>query len=965
MDDRTWSAGSLRLVPYTRDSLARQEERCRSAEVRRGEHGIRRERNANLPECECVCIAPDLLPGEIFYTPLEDVGQFGLDKTFCIIAKRSSSYYLYRYSAEDSLFLFSPWSTIRRFAIRISCHRYFELFVMTTILLNCVFLALAQPIEETEYVFLIIYTIEMMIKTIAKGFILDKYSYLRNPWNWLDFIVVVAGYITLSLTAIGVAIGNLSGLRTFRVLRALKTVSITPGLKTIVNAMLHSLGMLVEVMTLTVFCLMVFALLALQLYVGVLRHKCVLNPSSHNISHKSYTLHVNNRSMWLFDSDGQPFVCGNRTGARKCPEGYTCLPGIGENPNFGYTNFDSYGWALLTTFQLITLDFWEDVYNKINATTGPTSVFFFMLVVFFGSFYLINLTLAVVAIAYEEEAATTLREQDKIKRFTVSLPTRIYSTLIALKAQSTLFKPTFRRRSRQPQRWCSPRRGAGVAPRSPSIRIQVPRSDNVSSTAPVPFRNSRRTFTPGETLYEEDEDDEEQVRRTGQYLGEAPDIVISTGGQLPALGRVMRERSAPRRTVHVFDDNLRRPSSEDSLSISWCKIHFGQCYITCNRICQISFDFLVRLRRYLAKIVSDPLFDLVITVCILLNTAFLSFEHHGMTARTERILRFGNLVFTVIFSMEAAVKMLALGREYFKSKWNVFDLVVVILSLADLSFETVGGLSVLRTFRLLRVVKLAQAWPTMRLLLTIIASTLGAVGNMTLVLAVMVYIFAIMGVQLFQDIYSEQNFAPEPVPRWNFTDFWHSLLMMFRILCGEWVQPLWDCMRAAGEKYQVCIVLFLVVLTVGNFLVLNLFLAMLLNSFNSQELQEKTDKGGADSKLLKGFQRIRGVISRNNGAHRSDIDSLANNDTHKNSLFQKRRRWSEPDFKQHSQPSRKSSDTSIRIPEKINDTPGTLSNYTTAKFFAAVNKDVANHLPPVETVEEHRNLQTVHEIPVP
>ncbi|GFT33584.1 sodium channel protein 1 brain [Trichonephila clavipes] len=216
-----------------------------------------------------------------------------------------------------------------------------------------------------------------------------------------------------------------------------------------------------------------------ELYVGLLRHKCVLNFPRQNVSHRAYALHVHNRSSWLLDADGQPAVCGNKTGSRRCPEGYVCLPGIGENPNFGYTNFDSYGWALLTTFQLITLDFWEDVYNKINSTTGPTSVFFFMLVIFFGSFYLINLTLAVVAIAYEEEAATTLREQDKIKRLRVSFPSKIYTTLLALKAQTRMFRPTFSRRSRQPQRWCSPRRGAGfpTPSRAAPARIPVPRSD--------------------------------------------------------------------------------------------------------------------------------------------------------------------------------------------------------------------------------------------------------------------------------------------------------------------------------------------------------------------------------------------------------------------------------------------------------------------------------------------------------
>ena len=77
-----------------------------------------------------------------------------------------------------------------------------------------------------RYVFLGIYTTEMVIKVLAKGFILNNYTYLRNPWNWLDFIVISSGYLTTFID-----MGNLAGLRTFRVLRALKTVSIMPGKK--------------------------------------------------------------------------------------------------------------------------------------------------------------------------------------------------------------------------------------------------------------------------------------------------------------------------------------------------------------------------------------------------------------------------------------------------------------------------------------------------------------------------------------------------------------------------------------------------------------------------------------------------------------------------------------------------------------------------------------------------------------
>lgn len=65
----------------------------------------------------------------------------------------------------------------------------------------------------------------MGLKVLARGFILDKFTYLRDPWNWLDFLVIVMAYLTIVIEDLG----NLSVMRTFRVLRALKTVAIIPG----------------------------------------------------------------------------------------------------------------------------------------------------------------------------------------------------------------------------------------------------------------------------------------------------------------------------------------------------------------------------------------------------------------------------------------------------------------------------------------------------------------------------------------------------------------------------------------------------------------------------------------------------------------------------------------------------------------------------------------------------------------
>lgn len=66
----------------------------------------------------------------------------------------------------------------------------------------------------------------------------------------------------------------------------------------------------------------------------------------------------------------------------------------------------------------------------------------------------------------------------------------------------------------------------------------------------------------------------------------------------------------------------------------------------------------------------------------------------------------------------------------------------------------------------LRVLKLAQSWTTMKVLLSIIISTIGALGNLTLILVIVIYIFAVIGMQLFSKDYTPEKFYPDPVPRY-------------------------------------------------------------------------------------------------------------------------------------------------------------------------------------------------------
>ncbi|KAK7940396.1 hypothetical protein WMY93_003722 [Mugilogobius chulae] len=333
------------------------------------------------------------IPDGMVATPLEDLDPFYMNqKTFIVLNKGKT---IFRFSATPSFMI-----------------------IMCTILTNCIFMTFSDPPEwskQVEYTFTGIYTFESLTKIVARGFAIDGFTFLRDPWNWLDFMVISMAYITEF-----VDLGNVSALRTFRVLRALKTISVIPGLKTIVGALIQSVKKLSDVMILTVFCLSVFALIGLQLFMGNLRQKCVIwpiNMTEQYLSNGSRGFDwgeyiMNDTNFYFLHGQLDALLCGNSSDSGRCPEGYTCMK-AGRNPNYGYTSFDSFGWAFLTLFRLMTQDFWENLYMLTLRAAGKTYMIFFVLVIFVGSFYLVNLILAVVAMAYEEQNQATMEEAEQ------------------------------------------------------------------------------------------------------------------------------------------------------------------------------------------------------------------------------------------------------------------------------------------------------------------------------------------------------------------------------------------------------------------------------------------------------------------------------------------------------------------------------------------------------------------------
>ena len=133
----------------------------------------------------------------------------------------------------------------------------------------------------------------------------------------------------------------------------------------------------------------------------------------------------------------------------------------------------------------------------------------------------------------------------------------------------------------------------------------------------------------------------------------------------------------------------------------------------------------------------------------------------------------------------------------------------------------------------------------MKALIDIIAESISGLVYLSIILGVVIYTLSVIGMNLFLPRYSEFYDMPgnPEMPRWNYKDFNHSFVLLFRILCGEWIELLYETLDATGGILWP-VIFYLGALVLGNFLVLNLFLALLLNAFGEESIKEKS--GGAD-----------------------------------------------------------------------------------------------------------------------
>ena len=601
--------------------------------------------------------------------------------------------------------------------------------------------------QTVDFIFLVIFTIEMVIKMLAMGLWMHKGAYLRSAWNWLDFVVVCVGYLDM-FTADMPGITTIRLVKTFRPLRTMNRIR---GLRVLVQCILEAFPQMMHVAVFLIFTLVLFGLFGHAFFKGKLRHACFVPDGGGGWEETgdmcdaecdwddmSVTLLGPCRSLGNL-TRGMESQMHNWRWSYSCRPGEECrCAGSGEddpyctyldNPNHGITSFDSLLWAMLSLFQAISLEGWVDMMYQLMDGCSMFVFVYFILLVLFGAIIVMNLFLAVLC------------------------------------------------------------------------------------------------------------DNFEMADKEGEPEEKEEDIELATERAMEAMSH----------------ENKIRQGCLDLVKMKSFDYFIQGC---------ILFNTLLMCLKWAPQ----PTNYVVFSIDTVAQWDYLP-EGYWFFLTTM------NILLTLIFTAESIIKIVGLGWQlYKKDAMNLFDAFVVAFSIIEIGLdlnakanpgtETVPlPLSVLRAFRIFRLFKLVRSVDTLRKILVTLINSLKSVVYLALLLCLVILIFILLGVELFGGQYPhyEYNYTKSHFPqtfdtrrienfewegsRYSFDDFGSALLAIFVVLSGEnWNEIMFDSHAATWDKdmeaapfIPFAVLYFIILFVVGNLLLFNLFIAILLSNFDDDD----------------------------------------------------------------------------------------------------------------------------------
>ncbi|ETN70675.1 putative ATP synthase F0, A subunit [Necator americanus] len=758
--------------------------------------------------------------------------------------------------AEPALRCLKQAQPPRSWCLTLVMSPWFDRVTMIVILINCVTLGMYRPCDDgpdcttyrcnilalIDHAIFAYFAAEMVIKIVALGFT-GPAAYLSDTWNRLDFFIVMAGITEFLLQEYLGGNINLTAIRTVRVLRPLRAVNRIPSMRI--------LG----------------------------KNRCVINlPKTISENQSALFNDVKLTRFYIPEDTSLEYICSqaDANGLHTCSnlppytvDGVKCNLTIENydqisdkacinwniyynecqvmqrNPFQGSVSFDNIGFAWVAIFLVISLEGWTDIMYYVQDAHSFWNWIYFVLLIVIGAFFMINLCLVVIATQFAE---TKRRETERMlqerKRLQNRSPDSISGSGSELGGTSSkedggdtvyaaivrFIGHTFRKTKRHVRRkfnaYMQQRR---EKKKTESKKRRKSKLDNMATLSRIEERT-------------DEEDDVDAAAENTTSKKRSRKVTIDDeqdkigNGSAAGLSTTNSDESSASEDVWSENEEVKTVTKQPQSPSRWRW-------------------FREKVRRF---VVCDH-FTRGILVAILVNTLSMGVEYHQQPEFLTTILEYSNLFFTGLFAFEMFLKIFADGLfGYLSDGFNLFDGGIVALSVLELFQEGKGGLSVLRTFRLLRILKLVRFMPALRYQLVVMLRTMDNVTVFFGLLVLFIFIFSTLGMVLFgckfcnhketelkctcQEISNNEC----DCDRTNFDSFLHATVTVFQILTQEdWNMVLFNGMAQTNPWAALY---FVALMTFGNYVLFNLLVAILVEGFQESKEEEKRQQASQELK---------------------------------------------------------------------------------------------------------------------
>jgi hypothetical protein len=244
-------------------------------------------------------------------------------------------------------------------------------------------------------------------------------------------------------------------------------------------------------------------------------------------------------------------------------------------------------------------------------------------------------------------------------------------------------------------------------------------------------------------------------------------------------------------------------------------------------------------RLLFVEIVQMRAFQCVVVSLTLANVGILASVYHGMNTDAEQGLTIASVVLAFFFLLETLLKLLAkpLG-EFMSDPLNPFDALLSLGAIVEFFVAGTASVNALRSIRLLRLLEISQS---MKRSLRTLSRALRTAAPLLLLLALVIFLFALLGMQLFSGSFcglagsamvAINTSSCENVPRLNYDNVGYAAITTFTVIAGDgWRDVMMNAMRARGDYVAIY---FIACVLVGGLLMINLFIAVLLHATSDE-----------------------------------------------------------------------------------------------------------------------------------